>query len=181
MKALVLLVVGVGRLNTLVGRTLAWLALVSVVLCFTVVVQRYLFGVTRLWMQDLYVWANGAMFMGVAGYALLTDSHVRVDIFYRPASVRRKALFDLIGVLLFLLPFCLVLWLWGADYVFRSWSLREGSANPGGMPGLFVLKTFILGFAALVGLQGLAMLARSILVLTGREVLLPEAFRYRQE
>lgn len=178
MKALAFFVTAVGRLNGFVGRTLSWLALGAVLVCFTVVVQRYVFSTTQLWMQDLYVWLNGAMFMGVAGYALLTDSHVRVDIFYRPAPPRRKAIMDMVGVVLFLLPFCTVVWLWGFEYVQRSWRLAEGSANPGGMPGLYILKTFILAFVILVGLQGIAMLARSILVLKGREELLPEQFRY---
>ncbi|MFA7505675.1 MAG: TRAP transporter small permease subunit [Burkholderiaceae bacterium] len=181
MKWLALFVSAIGRLNTFVGHALAWLALASVILCFTVVVQRYAFAVTHLWLQDLYVWLNGAMFMGVAGYALLVDAHVRVDILYRPASVRRKALLDMIGVLLFLLPFCAVIWIWGSEYVFRSWKLGEPSANPGGMPGLYILKTFILVFVVLVALQGLSMLCRSILVLTGRQELLPARFRYQQE
>ena len=86
----------------------------------------------------------------------------------------------MIGVVVFLLPFCAVVWLWGFEYVQRSWMLKEGSANPGGMPGLFVLKIFILAFVVLVGLQGIAMLARSILVLAGREDLLPAQFRYAQ-
>jgi TRAP-type mannitol/chloroaromatic compound transport system permease small subunit len=129
-------------------------------------------------MQDLYVWLNGAMFMAVAGYTLLVDGHVRVDIFYRPANIRRKALLDLVGVLLFLLPFCAVVWIWGFDYVQRSWNLREASANPGGMPGLFVLKSFLLIFVVLVALQGLSMASRSLLVLKGRDDLLPLRFRY---
>ncbi len=181
MKWLALFVNAVGRLNIFVGRALSWLALAAVLLCFTVVVQRYVFATTHLWLQDLYVWVGGAMFMGVAGYALLVDAHVRVDIFYRPASLRRKALLDMIGVVLFLLPFCAVLWTWGSEYVFRSWALREASSNPGGMPGLYVLKTFILVFVVLVGLQGLSMLARSILVLAGKQDLLPVRFRYQQE
>ena len=57
--------------------------------------------------------------------------------------------------------------------------LREGSANPGGMPGLYVLKSFILVFVVLVGLQGIAMALRSVLVLAGREQLLPTPYRYR--
>ncbi|MCM5569385.1 TRAP transporter small permease subunit [Burkholderiaceae bacterium FT117] len=178
MKALATFVTAVGRLNGFVGKTFSWLALGAVLVCFVVVVQRYVFSTTQIWMQDLYVWLNGAMFMAVAGYGLLTDSHVRVDIFYRPAPARKKAVLDMIGVVLFLLPFCVVVWLWGFEYVQRSWMLKEGSPNPGGMPGLFVLKTFILGFVVLVGLQGLSMLARSILVLGGRDDLLPEEFRY---
>src|SRR5690606_12009410 len=108
MGALAAFVRAVGGLNWLIGQVLAWLALACVLVCFTVVVQRYFFATSMLWMQDLYVWLAGAMFTGVAGFALLRDDHVRVDIFYRPASVRRKAIADLIGVFLFLLPFMYV-------------------------------------------------------------------------
>ena len=181
MQALALFVSAVGRLNAIVGKTFSWLTLAAVLICFWVVVQRYLFSTTQLWLQDLYVWLNGAMFMAVAGYTLLIDGHVRVDILYRPANVRRKAVMDLIGVLIFLLPFCVVVWLWGFEYVQRAWMLREGSANPGGMPGLYVLKTFIPVFVVLVGLQGIAMMLRSVLVLRGRDDLLPMPYRYREE
>jgi len=91
MQAIALFVSAVGRLNAWVGKTFAWLAPLGAMLCFAVVVQRYLFSTTQLWLQDLYVWVNGAMFMAVAGYTLLIDGHVRVDILYRPASPRRKA------------------------------------------------------------------------------------------
>ena len=179
------LVVGYIRLisaiNRWVGMTLAWLSLAVVVVCFTVVVQRYVFHTTQLWMQDLYVWLSGAMFTGVAGFALLQDAHVRVDIFYRPWSVRRKAIADLIGVVAFLLPFVIVVATYGYPFVARSWRLYEGSANIGGMPGLFVLKSFILLFCALVGLQGIAWAFRSILVLMGEEHRLPVRLRYQTE
>ncbi|MDP1730820.1 MAG: TRAP transporter small permease subunit [Devosia sp.] len=171
----------ISAINRLVGLVLSWLALGIVVVCFTVVVQRYLFSTTRLWMQDLYVWLNGAMFTGVAGFALLRDDHVRVDIFYRPWPVRKKAIADLIGVLLFLIPFILVVLTYGWTYVVRSWRLYEGSANIGGMPGLFILKSFIVVFCVLVGLQGLSWACRSILVLTDREELLPPDLRYKHE
>jgi TRAP-type mannitol/chloroaromatic compound transport system permease small subunit len=179
-KLLVAYIRAVSGLNRLVGEVLSWLALAMVLICFTVVVQRYVFHYSVLALQDLYVWMNGAMFTGVAGFALLRDDHVRVDIFYRPWSVRRKAIADLVGVAIFLIPFVWVVIAFGLPYVQRSWRLWEGSANIGGMPGLFVLKTFILLFAALVGLQGLAMAARSILVLAGRESELPEPLRYRR-
>ena len=168
----------VSGLNRVIGEVLSWLALACVLVCFTVVVQRYVFHISVLWMQDLYVWMAGAMFTGVAGFALMRDDHVRVDIFYRPASTRRKAIADLVGVVLFLVPFVYVVATYGYTAVSRSWSFYEGSANIGGMPGLFVLKSFILVFAALVGLQGLAMAARAILVLRGAEELLPPKLRY---
>ena len=133
----------------------AWLTLASLLLCFLVVVQRYAFATTHLWMQDLYVWLNGAMFMAVAGYTLLIDGHVRVDILYRPASRARQgdaatwsacwcsccrsARWSRSGAC----PTCSA-----------SWGLREGVRESGGMPGLFILKGFILVFVALVGTAG---------------------------
>lgn len=180
MQVLAAFVRAISELNRVIGEVLSWLALGCVLVCFTVVVQRYVFHTSTLWMQDLYVWMAGAMFTGVAGFALMRDDHVRVDIFYRPASPRRKAIADLVGVVLFLLPFVYVVWTYGFTAVSRSWSYYEGSANIGGMPGLFVLKTFILIFAALIGLQGLAMAARAILVLRGEEERLPPHLRYKR-
>ena len=181
MQVLVGYVRAVSAINRWLGLTLSWLSLAVVLVCFTVVVQRYLFHTTQLWMQDLYVWLSGAMFTGVAGFALLRDDHVRVDIFYRAWSTRGKAIADLIGVALFLIPYVLVVGLYAWPFVMRSWRIYEGSANVGGMPGLFILKSFIIVFVVVVGLQGLAMACRSILVLTGREALLPEHLRYRDE
>ena len=178
MQAMAAIVRGINALNAVIGRVVSWLALGIVIACFTVVVQRYLFGVSYLWLRDLYIWLNGAMFTGVAGFALARGDHVRVDIFYRPASVRRKAIVDLFGVLVFILPFMVVVVLYSWPFVTRSWSYWEGSSNVGGMPGLYILKSFIIVFAALVTLQGVAMALRAILVLADREYLLPEQLRY---
>ncbi|MGI6409486.1 MAG: TRAP transporter small permease subunit [Gammaproteobacteria bacterium] len=177
---MVFLVRLISSANTLLGRLFAWLSLAMVLVCFTVVIMRYVFTSGFVWMQDLYVWMNGAMFMGVAGYTLLQNGHVRVDIFYRPASLRFKAWVDILGSLFFIGPFIWILVQYSLPFVQRSWRFYEGSANYGGMPGLFVLKSFILLFAAVVGLQALAMLLRGILVLRNQEQLLPESLRYQE-
>ncbi len=181
MRLLAGYVTAISRLNSIVGRLFSWLALATVLACFWVVVERYIFSTTQLWLQDLYVWLGGAMFMAVGGFALMRDDHVRVDIFYRPAPLRSKAVRDLVGVVLFLIPYCVVAWIYSFPYVRRSWALFEPSSNPGGMPGLYILKTFILVFILLVFLQGIAMAFRSILVLAGREDLLPLQYRYPQQ
>lgn len=181
MRILALLVRLISGLNALIGNIFSWLALAIVLVCFTVVVQRYVFSTSFVWMQDLYIWLNGAMFTAVAGFALLRNDHVRVDIFYRPASTRNKAIVDLIGVVFFLLPFCWIVAYYGWSFVSRSWRLSEASANVGGMPGLFILKSFIIAFAVLIALQGIAMALRSILVLAGQEELLPEKLRYERQ
>lgn len=181
MRALALVVRAICGINSLVGHVFSWLSLGIVVICFTVVVQRYVFASSFVWMQDLYIWLNGAMFTAVAGFALMRGDHVRVDIFYRPATARTKAVVDLIGSLFFLLPFCAVVYIYTIPFVQRAWSYSEGSANVGGMPGLYILKTFIIAFVALLALQGVAMILRSIIVLGGRDDLLPLSQRYGAE
>lgn len=169
------------RVNWIIGQVFSWLSLGIVVVCFAVVVQRYVFSVSYLWMQDLYIWLNGAMFTAVAGFALLRDDHVRVDIFYRPARVGTRALIDLLGVVFFLLPFTWIVYAYSIPFVARSWSYAEGSANVGGMPGLYILKSFIIAFAALLALQGVAMICRSVLVLGGRRDLVPPMIAYPEK
>ncbi|MGY6548457.1 MAG: TRAP transporter small permease subunit, partial [Roseinatronobacter sp.] len=158
-----------------------WLSVGIVVICFWVVIERYIFGASRLWARDLYIWLNGMMFTAVAGYALYRNDHVRVDIFYRPLSTRRKAMLDLLGVVIFLWPFCWVVWEYCFNFVQRSWRIWEASSNVGGMPGFWVLKTFILVLAVLLALQGLAMAIRSILIIAGRDDLVPDDYRYKYD
>ena len=178
MNGLSILMRAINGVNRLIGNVFSVLALAIVLVCFWVVVERYLGGMTRLWMQDLYPWLNGVMFTAVAAYALYRNDHVRVDIFYRPATDRAKAWMDMVGVLVFLLPFAWVVWTYCNVFVTRSWGLREASANPGGAPGLFVVKAFILVFAVTIALQGMSMLIRSILIIRGRNDLVPKAYRY---
>ena len=178
MATLALVVRAICAINGLLGRVFSWFSLGIVVVCFTVVAMRYVFRIGSVPLQDAYVWLNGMMFMGIAGYTLMRDIHVRVDIFYRDAPLRRKAMVDIFGSLAFLAPFLAVLVIWSWPYVERSWALGESSPNVGGLPGLFVLKSFLLVFAAVVGLQALAIVLRGVLVLAGREALLPPALRY---
>lgn len=178
MRVVAVVVRAICGLNALIGQIFSWLSLGIVIICFTVVVQRYVFATSFVWMQDLYIWLNGAMFTAVAGFALMRGDHVRVDIFYRPAKRRTKAIVDLFGALFFLLPFCWVVYLYSMPFVQRAWSYTEGSANVGGMPGLYILKSFIIAFVVLLGLQGIAMILRSVLVLAGRDDLLPLSQRY---
>jgi len=178
MRSLAWVAAAICRLNLAIGAVFSWLALGIVLVCFTVVVQRYVFATSFVWMQDLYIWMNGAMFTAVAGFALLRDDHVRVDIFYRPARMRTRAIADLAGVVVFLLPFCWIVYTYSMPFVTRAWGYAEASANVGGMPGLYILKAFIIAFAVLIALQGIAMAIRSILVLGGRPDLVPPRIRY---
>ena len=159
----------VDGLNDRIGRGVAWLTLAMVLITFLVVVLRYVFSRGWVWMQESYVWLHGVVFMVGAGYTLLHNGHVRVDMFYRPASARYKAWVDLFGVIFLLLPVVLVVFWASWEYVLVSWSKLEESREAGGLPGLFLLKSVIWAFCAVVALQGLSLAARSILVLTGHD------------
>lgn len=155
-------------LNDTIGRGVAWLTLAMVLVTFVVVVLRYVYAIGWVWLQESYVWMHGIVFMVGAGYTLLHDGHVRVDIFYRPAGRRYKALIDLLGAVFLLLPLIsLVSWV-AVPYVAESWSRLEESREAGGLPGLFLLKSVLIAFCLLLALQGLALAARSVLALAGR-------------
>jgi len=156
-------------INEWVGRGTAWMMLGAVVAAFTVVVMRKFFNTGFIWMQDVYVWQHGVAFMLGAGYTFLHGGHVRVDIFYIRGNVRHRAWVNLFGTLVFLAPWLIVLAWTTLPFVQLSWRLLEPSTQPGGLPGVFLVKTAILVFAGLMALQGSAMLVRSVLVLTGHE------------
>lgn len=167
MSGLVTFVNLVDRLNERIGRGVAWLTLLMVLVTFAVVILRYVYAIGWVWLQESYVWLHGIVFMLGAGYTLLHNAHVRVDIFYRPNSVRYKAIIDLFGSLLLLLPLVVVVIYFSYGYVLDSWLRLEESREAGGLPGLFLLKSVILLFCMLIGLQGLSLAARSLLVLLG--------------
>jgi len=158
----------VDRVNEAFGRGIAWLTLAMVLITFVVVVLRYVFSVGFVWMQESYVWLHGVVFMAGAGYTLLHEGHVRVDIFYRQKGPRYKAWVDLFGVLALLMPVVILIWAVAWPYVLVSWERFEESREAGGLPGLFLLKSVILVFCIAMGLQGLSLAARSFLILTGR-------------
>ncbi len=174
-RGLAAFVRGVGALNEAIGRFVAWLVLAMVLITFAVVVLRYVFALGWVWMQESYVWLHGIVFMVGAGYTLLHDGHVRVDIFYRPAGARYKAWVDLFGALLMVLPVAGLVAFESWDYVLVSWASGEASREAGGVPALYLLKTVIWIFVVLIALRGLALAARSALVLAGHPEFAPDA------
>jgi TRAP-type mannitol/chloroaromatic compound transport system permease small subunit len=164
---LVRFVAVIDALNNLVGRIVAWLTLGCVLTCFLVVVLRYGFSVGFPWMQELYVWQHAAVFMIGAGFTLLTGGHVSVDIAYSRFGQRTQAWVDILGTLLFLLPWMAVLAWTSSQFILSSWAIREPSSTADGMPALYLLKTMIWIFCGVVALQGLALIARRTLFLNG--------------
>ena len=149
-----------------VGRALAWLALFMALITAGTVVLRYGFNVGSILAQETVVYLHGALFLLGAGYALKVGAHVRVDVFYREFTPRTKAWVDSVGGVVFLLPLCAFIIGSSWHYVSESWRMQEVSAEPGGIPAVFLLKSLIPLAAANLALQGIAEVLRSLLVLT---------------
>ena len=151
------------RVNAGVGRVVRWLALLMLLAQFTVVVLRYLFGTSYIWGTETVIYLHAALFMLGAGYTLLVDGHVRVDIFYGSLGPKGQAWVNLIGTLVFLVPTCLVILWFTWRFTANSWAIREGPLSVGGIPAAFLLKTLIPAFAVLLLIQGTSLALRSII------------------
>jgi TRAP-type mannitol/chloroaromatic compound transport system permease small subunit len=154
-------------LNRFFGHSLVGLALIMVLVQFAVVVLRYVFAFGSLPMQESIWYMHAILFMLGAGYTLLMNAHVRVDIIYAHAGWRYRSVVDLLGSVFFVLPLCATTAWFGWDYVANAWSVREGSTEVSGLPYLYLLKTVILLFALLVGVEALATIIRSAMRLKG--------------
>ncbi len=153
-----------------VGHAVSWLTLLMVLVTFVIVVMRYVFDTGLIWLQESLTWMHAAVFMLGAAYTLQQEQHVRVDIFYREMSDKRRAWVNLLGVLVFIFPMCAFFVYESIDYVAASWSIREVSRNSGGLPypAVPMLKTVLVIMPVAVALQGLAMLLRAVQVIRER-------------
>lgn len=145
------------------GRLIAWLTLAMVLATVAVVVLRYAFGQGLIWLQESVNWMHSLVFLLGAAYTLKADEHVRVDVFYRGFSARRRALVDLAGTILLLWPLCAFLIVESWPYVAGSWRVAERSREAGGLPMLYLLKAAIPLMAVLLALQGAAVALRCVI------------------
>ena len=141
---------GLRRVIDLSGKTVAWLTLLMVLLTFSIVILRYGFNLGWIWLQEILIYFHVTVFTVGAAWTLQQNGHVRVDIFYADMPAKKRALIDLLGTLLFLMPFCIFLLVIALPYVAGSWKLLEGSREAGGLPLVFLLKSLILVLPALL-------------------------------
>jgi TRAP-type mannitol/chloroaromatic compound transport system permease small subunit len=160
----------VEKFTEVTGRFISWATVTMVILVVLVVITRYFLGLGSIALQESVTYLHCLVFMMGFAFTLKHDGHVRVDIFYRGFSPRFKAIVDLIGGLLFLIPFCLLIFFISWDYVLASWVIRETSAENNGLPFIYLLKTLMLLMPVTLLLQGIAEIIRSGLILSGADV-----------
>jgi TRAP-type mannitol/chloroaromatic compound transport system permease small subunit len=159
MKRLLTIANALERLSTMIGRLAAWLLLALVLVIVADVTLRHWFVIGSTKLQELEWHLHGALFLLSLGWAYSANSHVRIELISDKWSPKRRAAMELIGCLLFLLPYvAAVLW-FSIDYVGYSLTYDEASASPTGLPNRWLIKSMIP-----VGFSTLAMAAASKLL-----------------
>jgi TRAP-type mannitol/chloroaromatic compound transport system permease small subunit len=161
------------KLGALIESFIAWIGkaagYLNLVLIFVIVVDvslRALFDQTAAWVGELSWHLFAIIFLLGIPYALQQDRHVRVDLFYEGFSPANQRLVNLVGTLLFLLPWATVLLITGWSFAAEALASGEGSPNPNGITSFFPIKAMIPFAAALLILQGIASCVRAYLVNT---------------
>ena len=158
----------IDRVTAGVGRFAAWLVLAACLVSVANALLRYGAHFAEPVLLDLPVLLFAGIVLGAAPRTLLENSHIRVDILYRSLAPRRRALIDLFGNLLFLMPLCLFMIVESVPFFASSWRIGEGSVTPGGLPQWPAKALIPAGFALLL-LQGLSELVKAIGALRGFE------------
>ena len=153
----------INYINRITGYICSILVVLMTLNVFLVVILRYLFGISFIWMQETYVWMHAYIFMLGAGFTYLNDDHVRIDILYKSASPIYRAFVDLIGNIFLLLPFLYIIWTYSFPFVYKSWEMNEISREAGGLSMLYLLKIAILLFVILLFIQAISKIINSFL------------------
>lgn len=158
-KAITAVGAGIESLIDIVGRATVWVALAMIALVAVNVLLRYSFSFGSVWAQELEWHLLAALILLGMSYALQRGDNVRVDLFYANYSPRLKFVVDVVSVVL-LLAISLYFIKLSLAYVGQSYSIMEGSPDPGGIPYRWMVKALIpLGYG-LVALQALGHLLR---------------------
>ncbi len=170
----------INRLSGAFGWLAGWLCVAMIGVVFIDVVARYVFASGSIAMQELEWHLFAAMFLLGAAYTMRENANVRVDVFYGRMNPRTKAVVDILGTLLFVIPMCTLILYSSYDFVTYSYQIQEVSVDPGGLPYRFAFKALLpLGYL-LVLVQSLAVISRNVRLLCGDAAAGP-GYTHREE
>lgn len=147
-----------------IGKAISYILFLLMITTVSVVVIRYLFQSGSIALQELMVYLHASIFTLAAGYGLQSNAHVRVDIFYQKMNETQQAWVNIAGTLFLLIPFSVFCFWTAWPYVLRSWEIGERSADAGGIPAVFLLKTLMLLMVVSLLFQALIELIRNTLL-----------------
>ena len=163
--------IGIDRLNQFLGKAASIMILLSCVVSAANALLRYSLDISNNWPLELQWYLFAAAVMLGAAYTLKRNEHVRVDLIYSQLSDRGRLYVDLFGLIVFLLPACLLFaWLSWTTLFYPSWLVSEHSLNAGGLPRYPIKFIVPFGFFML-SLQGLSEIIKRIGALKGKATL----------
>ena len=166
LNALLPLTRAVDRLNTWIGKRVAWLILAAVLVSSVNATVRKIFDTSsNAWLELQWVLFS-VVFLLCSPWTLLSNEHIRIDIVNNVLPKRLRDTIDLIGHAFFLLPLCIIMVLTSVPFFWRSWLIDEQSGNAGGLPQ-WPSKSLLMIAFALLFLQGLSELIKRIAVMRG--------------
>ncbi|MCF3935492.1 TRAP transporter small permease subunit [Acuticoccus sp. M5D2P5] len=158
----------IDALSRAIGRASALLLPVMMLVVVANVVMRYGFGIGMIEFEELQWHINAIVVMGCLAYAYRDDAHVRVDVLHARFSERGRAVIEIVGGAVLLLPFVIGIAYFAWDNFAYSFAIGERSPMPSGLPARYVIKFVLFAGFVLLGLQGIAAIGRGILTLAGR-------------
>jgi TRAP-type mannitol/chloroaromatic compound transport system permease small subunit len=156
----------VDRLNNQIGKLVRWLILASVLISAGNAIVRKIFGTSSNALLEIQWYLFAGVFMLGAGYAFLHNVHVRIDFVSSKLSKRTNTIIDSLGIVIFLIPLCVILIKLSWPFFYNAWVTGEVSSNAGGLIRWPVLGLIPMGFAILL-LQALSELTKRIAYLRG--------------
>ena len=151
--------------SEITGKICSWFVVVMVFITCLAVVMRYGLDMGSVLLQDVVIYLHAGLFLLGSAFALKRGSHVRVDIFYRDFSRKKKALVDLLGNLLFLQPVSWSIFFFSWGYVEFSWRIMEVSAEPDGLPFVYLQKSLLIVLSIILALQSLSEILKASVIL----------------
>ncbi|MFC7704702.1 TRAP transporter small permease subunit [Plastorhodobacter daqingensis] len=142
-----------------------WLVLVLVIVCN--VAMRYALSTNYIWIEEMQWHMYSVGFMIAIGYAILHDSHVRVDVLAGTFSARTRAVIEFLGLLLLVFPLIYLIISYAIPFVERAWVRNEASAAPGGLTNRWAIKSVIIIAFTYIGLAAFARFLRVTAFLFG--------------
>ena len=150
-----------------IGKLGAWLSLPLIGIIMFDIISRKFFVLGSTKLQEMEWHLHAALFLLALGYAYLKNSHVRIEVIREGFSTKLKAILEVIGVIIFILPYTgLIVW-FGIDFVSRSYGLQEVSSALTGLSHRWVIKSFVPMGMAFLWLAGISVLLRNISYLIG--------------
>lgn len=156
----------IDRFNEQVGRGIRWLVLAAVLLSAGNAIVRKIFSTSSNALLEIQWYLFAGVFMLGAGYAFYRNVHVRIDFISAKLSKRTNAVIDSLGIVVFLIPLCVILITLSWPFFYNAWVTGEMSSNAGGLIRWPVLGLIPLGFSILL-IQGISELIKRIAFLRG--------------